>query len=84
MTIPTIGIGAGAGCDGQVLVIHDLLGMYPGHVAKFVKQYGQVTQSVETAVSQYVREVKAGAFPEDRHSYHMAGEELQQLYGGDR
>jgi 3-methyl-2-oxobutanoate hydroxymethyltransferase len=81
VAVPTIGIGAGTGCDGQVLVIHDLIGMYQGKVGKFVKQYSQVGSFIETAISQYVQEVKNGVFPDEQHSFHMENDELKQLIG---
>ncbi len=81
IAVPTIGIGAGAGCDGQVLVVHDLIGMYQGKVGKFVKQYGQVGSVVETAISEFVKEVKNGAFPEEQHNFYMENNEFKQLIG---
>ncbi|MCS6765107.1 MAG: 3-methyl-2-oxobutanoate hydroxymethyltransferase [Candidatus Protistobacter heckmanni] len=67
--IPTIGIGAGAGCSDQVLVMHDMLGVFPGHTAKFVKNFMQGKDSVQAAVSGYVAEVKAGTFPAAEHGF---------------
>jgi 3-methyl-2-oxobutanoate hydroxymethyltransferase len=67
--IPTIGIGAGAGCAGQVLVVYDMLGIYPGKKARFVKDYMQGAASVADAVGRYVREVKGGKFPGAEHSF---------------
>jgi 3-methyl-2-oxobutanoate hydroxymethyltransferase len=69
LRIPAIGIGAGAECSGQVLVLHDMLGIYPGKKARFVKNYMQEAQSVADAVKRYVREVKAGTFPGAEHSF---------------
>jgi 3-methyl-2-oxobutanoate hydroxymethyltransferase len=69
VSIPTIGIGAGAGCSGQVLVLHDMLGIYPGKKARFVKNYMQGAASIAEAVACYVSEVKAGAFPAAEHSF---------------
>ena len=63
MSIPTIGIGAGAGCDGQVLVVHDLLGMTSGYVPRFVRQYADVQKVIRDAVTQYCRDVADGSFP---------------------
>lgn len=63
LTIPTIGIGAGNGCDGQVLVTHDMLGLTQGRVPKFVKKYADVQGVIQKAVQQYVEEVRTGAFP---------------------
>lgn len=67
--IPTIGIGAGAGCSGQVLVLHDMLDIYPGKKARFVKNYLQGSSSIQEAVARYVAEVKSGAFPAAEHSF---------------
>jgi 3-methyl-2-oxobutanoate hydroxymethyltransferase len=67
--IPTIGIGAGAGCSGQVLVLHDMLDIYPGKKARFVKNYLHGASSIADAVSRYVAEVKAGTFPAAGHSF---------------
>ncbi|OOZ34402.1 3-methyl-2-oxobutanoate hydroxymethyltransferase [Solemya velesiana gill symbiont] len=69
LTIPVIGIGAGAGCDGQVLVLYDMLGITPGKPAKFVKNFLRHTHSVAEAVSAYVKDVKAGTFPAAEHSF---------------
>ena len=69
LTIPTIGIGAGAECSGQVLVLHDMLDIYPGKKARFVKNYMQGVGSIAEAVASYVREVKAGEFPAAEHSF---------------
>jgi 3-methyl-2-oxobutanoate hydroxymethyltransferase len=69
VTIPTIGIGAGPHCDGQVLVVNDLLGMSDEFSAKFVKQYAEVGKEMSRAFDQYISEVKAGTFPDLDHSY---------------
>lgn len=69
LTIPTIGIGAGPDCDGQVLVIHDLLGLTRGYVPRFVKQYADLKQIISDAVTQYRDEVRAGQFPGKEQSY---------------
>ena len=70
LTIPTIGIGAGSGCDGQVLVIQDLLGMDPDFQPRFVKRYADVGRTILDAVGSYLEEVRSGAFPTDDHSFH--------------
>lgn len=70
LNIPTIGIGSGSLCDGQVLVIHDLLGMYPGHL-RFVKQYATLSEDIRLAVSTYRDDVEKGAFPGMEHSFSM-------------
>ena len=80
-SIPTIGIGAGPGCDGQVLVIHDALGLFQRFVPKFVKQYAVLTASVAQALSDYCREVADGSFPAAEHSFNMKQEELSRLIG---
>ncbi len=69
VTIPTIGIGAGAECSGQVLVLHDMLDIYPGKKARFVKNFMQGAGSIADAVACYVTEVKSGAFPGTEHSF---------------
>ena len=77
--IPTIGIGAGPHCDGQVLVLHDMLGLNPGHVPRFVKKYAQLAKAGEEAVREYIREVHSGEFPGKEHSFSMSEEELARL-----
>lgn len=69
LTIPTIGIGAGAGCDGQVLVIHDMLGLGAERVPRFVKRYADLASAGAEAVARYVAEVRAGEFPGPQHAY---------------
>lgn len=69
LAIPTIGIGAGPYCDGQVLVSHDLLGLYQGHVPKFVRKYADLGSVIESAFSSYVKDIKAGNFPSLDESY---------------
>lgn len=69
LTIPTIGIGAGAACSGQVLVLHDMLDIFPGKKARFVKNYMHGATSIADAVFRYVAEVKAGTFPAQEHSF---------------
>ena len=69
LSIPTIGIGAGAACSGQVLVLHDMLDIFPGKKARFVKNYMQGASSIADAVANYVAEVKAGSFPGQEHSF---------------
>jgi 3-methyl-2-oxobutanoate hydroxymethyltransferase len=76
LEVPTIGIGAGAGCDGQVLVWHDLLGLYEGHAPRFVKQYADLAAAIKDAVGQYVDEVRERRFPQEQHTYSMPAEEL--------
>ena len=69
VTIPTIGIGAGANCDGQVLVFHDMLGLYPDFKPKFAKRYADLGAAVKTAVESYCREVRDGSFPAAEHTF---------------
>ena len=76
LAIPTIGIGAGADVDGQVLVWHDLLGLYDGHAPRFVKQYAQLAAEIQRAVEAYVGDVRERRFPEEVHTYGMPAEEL--------
>jgi 3-methyl-2-oxobutanoate hydroxymethyltransferase len=72
LRIPTIGIGAGVHCDGQVLVLNDLLGLDDTFVPKFVKRFGELGKAVQGAVGAYVSEVKARTFPDDEHSFHSS------------
>jgi 3-methyl-2-oxobutanoate hydroxymethyltransferase len=76
LSIPTIGIGAGAHCDGQVLVFNDLLGMDDAFIPKFVKRFAELGQAVTGAVGSYVAEVKARTFPDDAHSFHSSAVRL--------
>ncbi len=76
LEIPTIGIGAGALCDGQVLVWHDLLGLYDGHAPRFVKQYAELAPIIQSAVADYAGEVRGGSFPAEQHTYAIADDEL--------
>lgn len=78
LTVPTIGIGAGADCDGQVLVWHDLLGLSRGHVPLFVKRYADVGEIVVTALRSYVAEVRSCRFPDAQHTYAMPAAELDR------
>ena len=69
LTIPTIGIGAGVGCDGQILLCYDLLGVFTDFKPKFTKRYAKMTEVAVMGIKQYIAEVKAGQFPDDDHSY---------------
>jgi 3-methyl-2-oxobutanoate hydroxymethyltransferase len=71
LRIPTIGIGAGPECDGQVLVIHDLLGLHLGRQPKFARRYANLAETISQAVGQYCADVRSGAFPSDAESYHV-------------
>ncbi len=79
VSIPTIGIGAGAGCDGQVLVYQDMLGMFTDYVPKFVKQFANVGEVMTQAFTDYMQEVKAGTFPAREHTYKIADEVIDAL-----
>lgn len=76
LRIPTIGIGAGPGCDGQVLVWHDLLGLTEGRAPRFVKRYAQLAEDIRQALTAYASDVRRGAFPAEEHSYGIPDEEL--------
>jgi 3-methyl-2-oxobutanoate hydroxymethyltransferase len=76
LRVPTIGIGAGAGCDGQVLVYHDLLGLYEGRAPRFVKRYADLATDIRGALERYASDVRSGQFPEEQHTYSIADEEL--------
>ncbi|MBL7081651.1 MAG: 3-methyl-2-oxobutanoate hydroxymethyltransferase [Candidatus Omnitrophica bacterium] len=79
LKIPTIGIGAGASCDGQVLVTHDLLGLFERFKPKFVKQYINLSSQIEKAIQDYKKEVIEGRFPTKEHSFTIKEEELKKL-----
>ena len=80
VSIPTIGIGAGAGCDGQVLVYADMLGMFSDFVPKFVKQYAKVGDSMKEAIRAYIDEVGSGVFPADEHTFKIDDDIIDKLY----
>ena len=80
VSIPTIGIGAGAGCDGQVLVYQDMLGMFSDYVPKFVKHFAEVGEIMKGAFADYTAEVKAGTFPTEAQTYGIADDVLDKLY----
>jgi len=82
ISIPTIGIGAGNGTDGQVLVFHDVVSYGVDRVPKFVKQYASVNNQIKQGIQDYITEVKTKSFPDEKHSYTMKEEELASLYGG--
>ena len=79
LAIPTLGIGAGAGCDGQVLVYHDLLGLFDKFQPKFVKQYANIGEQILRALDQYRQEVTEKTFPAESHTFAMPDEELAQF-----
>ena len=80
LSIPTIGIGAGAGCDGQVLVYQDMLGLFSDFTPKFVKQFANVGEIVKGAFEGYIREVQEGTFPAQEHTFKIDDEVLDKLY----
>ncbi len=80
VSIPTVGIGAGKGCDGQILVYQDMLGMFSGFKPKFVKQFSDVGYHMREAFKQYIEEVKAGSFPAKEHEFKIDEEVLEKLY----
>lgn len=80
VSIPTIGIGAGAGCDGQVLVYQDMLGMFSDFVPKFVKRFGDAGTLMREAFQGYIKEVADGTFPTEEHCFTMADDVLDKLY----
>jgi 3-methyl-2-oxobutanoate hydroxymethyltransferase len=76
LAVPTIGIGSGRGCDGQVLVFHDLLGLYDGKAPRFVKRYADLAAETKDALERYAADVRSGAFPADEHTYSIPEDEL--------
>jgi len=79
VSIPTIGIGAGPHCDGQILVFHDLVGLSNGYLPKFVRKYAELSEIIGKAVNGYAEDVKNGKFPNREHSYHMKPEVYKDL-----
>jgi len=79
VSVPTIGIGSGRYCDGQVLVLHDILGLYPRFVPKFAKRYTDLTSTIKEAVTEYASEVRLGAFPEEKNVSKMDDAERDKL-----
>ena len=80
LTIPTIGIGSGAGCDGQVLVAQDMLGMTQGFTPKFVKVFASVGDVIKNAVTDYIHEVEQGTYPDEKHSFAIDDDVIETLY----
>ena len=80
ISIPTIGIGAGAGCDGQVLVYQDMLAMFSDFKPKFVKQFADIGSAMKEAFAAYIHEVKAGTFPAEEHTFKISDEIINKLY----
>ncbi len=79
LAVPTIGIGAGNATDGQVLVWHDLLGLYEGRSPRFVKRYADLAPQIREALEHFVADVRSGAFPDDRHTYAISEDELERF-----
>jgi len=79
LSIPTIGIGAGRGCDGQVLLCYDLLGVFTDFKPKFTKRYAKLTEVAVAGIAQYVKEVKDGTFPDEEHSYAVNEAEYERF-----
>jgi 3-methyl-2-oxobutanoate hydroxymethyltransferase len=77
--VPVIGIGAGPAADGQVLVFHDLLGIYDGHAPRFAKRYAEIKAQMVAGVAEYAAEVRSGAFPAPQHTYSIDDEELERF-----
>ena len=77
--VPTIGIGSGINCDGQVLVVHDMLGMFEKIKPKFAKRYLNLSEDIRNAINSYVKDVKEGRFPEQEHTFSMEKDELEKL-----
>ena len=82
LVIPTIGIGSGAECDGQVLVLHDLLGLYEGRSPRFAKRYADIGGDIRSALERFGADVRSGAFPAEEHTYAMPEEELEAFLNG--
>jgi 3-methyl-2-oxobutanoate hydroxymethyltransferase len=84
LRIPTIGIGAGPDCDGQILVLHDMIGLSIGRTPKFARRYANVGEAISQAVGAYARDVREGHFPADEESYHLSTEVRERLLAAQR
>jgi 3-methyl-2-oxobutanoate hydroxymethyltransferase len=84
LAIPTLGIGSGAECDGQVLVLHDVLGLYEGRSPRFAKRYADLATEIRSALERFAAEVRAGEFPGEEHTYAMPEEELEAFLNYSR
>ena len=82
LSVPTIGVGSGPDCDGQVLVLHDLVGLYQGRSARFVKRYADIGSTISDALERFAADVRAGAFPAEEHTYSIPDEELALFEAG--
>lgn len=80
VNIPTIGIGAGAGCDGQILVYQDMLGMFSDFTPKFVKKYAEIADVMKAAFEKYIEETKDGSFPAEEHTFKISEDVINKLY----
>ena len=80
LSIPTIGIGASANCNGQILVYQDMLGMFNDFTPRFVKKYANLGESMKAAFRKYIEEVRDGVFPEEAHTFKISDEVLEKLY----
>ncbi len=79
LSIPSIGIGSGSGCSGQVLVFHELTGIHPGPSPRFVRRYGEIGTAIQQAISFFARDVRSGTYPDKEHSYLMPAEEITRF-----
>ena len=84
LSVPTIGIGSGADCDGQVLVYHDLLGLYQGKSPRFVKRYAELAGMIQEALERFAADVRSGEFPAEEHTYSIPEDELAAFLSGSR
>jgi 3-methyl-2-oxobutanoate hydroxymethyltransferase len=84
LSVPTIGIGSGPDCDGQVLVYHDLLGLYRGKSPRFVKRYAELGSEIQEALERFAADVRSGAFPQEEHTYSIPDDELAEFLSGSR
>ena len=80
--VPTIGIGAGPDCDGQVLVYHDVLGLHDGHLPKFVRKYAELAGTAVDALERFFADIQSGEFPSDDETYHLSDEGAAALREG--
>ena len=81
LTIPTIGIGAGNACDGQVLVYQDMLGLTRGATPKFVKRYAEIGEAMKQGINTYISETKSGEFPSQEYTYTVDEQVIKELLG---
>jgi 3-methyl-2-oxobutanoate hydroxymethyltransferase len=84
LSVPTIGIGSGRDCDGQVLVYHDLLGLYQGKAPRFVKRYAELAPEIQGALERFAADVRSGAFPGEEHTYSIPDDELEAFLSGSK